>query len=201
MNDQLLQGPHLTQSLVGVLLRFSEEPVALMSDIEAMFHQVKVREVDSNYLRFLWWPDGDLRIEPQNYQMTVHLFGATSSPSCANFALKKTALDNSSDFNQETVQTVLNNFYVDDCLKSVPTTTDAIQLSTEIRELLSMGGFRLTKWLSNDQEVLKKFQNQREQHQSKLWISITISQREHSAFNGTFNQTPLDSISRLKTNR
>ncbi|MEL7343074.1 MAG: hypothetical protein AAGM67_21500, partial [Bacteroidota bacterium] len=127
-----------------------------MSDIEAMFHQVKVREVDSNYLRFLWWPDGDLRIEPQDYQMTVHLFGATSSPSCANFALKKTALDNSSDFNQETVQTVLNNFYVDDCLKSVPTTTDAIQLSTEIRELLAMGGFRLTKWLSNDQEVLKE---------------------------------------------
>ena len=155
LNDQLLHGPALTQSLVGVLLRFRQEPVALMSDIEAMFHQVKVRAIDSDYLRFLWWPGGDLGNEPQDYQMTVHLFGATSSPSGSNFALKKTALDNSSDFSHETVQTVLHNFYVDDCLKSLPTTNDAIQLSTELRELLARGGFRLTKWLSNDQEVLE----------------------------------------------
>lgn len=40
LNDQLLQGPDLTNTLVGVLTRFREEPVALMSDIESMFYQV-----------------------------------------------------------------------------------------------------------------------------------------------------------------
>ena len=30
--------------------------------------------------------------------MTVHLFGATSSSSCANFALRKTAEDNAMDY-------------------------------------------------------------------------------------------------------
>jgi hypothetical protein len=50
--------------------------------------------------------------------MQVHLFGATSSPSCANFSLRKTAEDNRKDFDLEVIETVNRNFYVDDCLKS-----------------------------------------------------------------------------------
>ena len=42
LNDQLLQGPDLTNSLAGVLTRFRQEPVAFMADIEAMFYQVRV---------------------------------------------------------------------------------------------------------------------------------------------------------------
>jgi len=38
LNDQVLQGPDLTNQLIGVLLRFGQEPVAVMADIEAMFH-------------------------------------------------------------------------------------------------------------------------------------------------------------------
>jgi hypothetical protein len=68
-------------NLVGVLLRFRSEQVAITSDVEAMFHQVHVPEADRDLLRFLWWPDGNLKAEPQEYRMTVHLFGATSSPS------------------------------------------------------------------------------------------------------------------------
>lgn len=64
LNDQLLQGPDLTNSLVGVLSRFREEQIALMSDIEAMFHQVRVRPSDCDALRFLWWPDGNLDNDP-----------------------------------------------------------------------------------------------------------------------------------------
>ena len=46
LNDQLLQGPDLTNTLVGVLTRFREEPVALIADIEAMFYQVRVPSAD-----------------------------------------------------------------------------------------------------------------------------------------------------------
>ncbi len=41
LNDQLLQGPNLTSSLLGVLVRFRQEPIAFMADVKAMFHQVK----------------------------------------------------------------------------------------------------------------------------------------------------------------
>lgn len=60
LNTQLLQRPNLTSSLIGVMTRFRKEPVVLMSDIEAMFHEVHVPAPNSNLLRFLWWPTGDL---------------------------------------------------------------------------------------------------------------------------------------------
>ncbi|KAL9989490.1 hypothetical protein ACROYT_G004049 [Oculina patagonica] len=155
LNDQLLQGPDLTNSLVGVLSRFREDHVALMSDVEAMFHQVRVRPSDCDALRFLWWPDGNLDNQPEEYQMMVHLFGGASSPSCANFALKRTAEDNKEGFEPQTIETVKRNFYVDDCLKSVESEDKAIRLAKELRELLAKGGFKLTKWLSNSRKVIE----------------------------------------------
>lgn len=53
LNDQLLQAPDLTNSLVGVLSRFTEDQTALMYDVEAMFPQVRVRPSDCEALSFL----------------------------------------------------------------------------------------------------------------------------------------------------
>ena len=126
LNDQLLQGPDLTNSIVEVLSRFRQERVAFMSDVEAMFHQVSVRPSDCDALRFLWWPDGNLNSVPEEYQMLVHLFGGASSPSCANFALRRTAEDNKEDFDPKAIETVERNFYVDDCLRSVASEEEAV---------------------------------------------------------------------------
>ena len=154
LNEQLLQGPDLNNNLIGVLLRFRQGPVAIAADIEAMFHQVRVTPRDCDVLRFLWWPNGDLSQPPTDHQMLVHLFGATSSPSCCSFALRKTADDNKDYFDKETVETVENNFYVDDCLKSVETEEAAIRLVNQLNKLLALGGFRLTKWMSNRRNIL-----------------------------------------------
>jgi len=90
----------------------------------------------------------------EDHQMPVHLFGSRSSPSCSNFSLKKTAEDNRKYFNAETIDTINRNFNVDDCLKSVTSTDEAMQLVDQLPALLRRGGFRLTKWLSNRREVL-----------------------------------------------
>ena len=142
LNDQLLQGPDLTNTLVGVLTRLREESVALMSNVEAMFHQVKVRPDDRNARRFLWWPDGNLSKQAEEFQMTVHLFGSTSSPSCPNFALRKTPDDNEGDFDPETIR---RNFYIDDCLKAVKSESSAVKLADQLSRCLAKGGFLLTK--------------------------------------------------------
>lgn len=110
---------------------------------------------DCNPLRFLWWPDADLTAQPEELMMAVHLFGGVSSPSCANFALKRTAEDNKASFGSETVRTVKRNFYVDDCLKSVISEDGAIYLVDNLTELLRKGGFRLTKWLSNSPKAVE----------------------------------------------
>ncbi len=150
----LLQGPDLANSLIGVLLRFRHEPVAIMADIESMYHQVRVHEEDRTLLMFLWWPEGDTSKALEKYRMTVHLFGAVSSPTCANFALQKTADDNSTAFDEEVSDRVKSNFYVDDCLKSVPTEKQAICLIKNLKQMCSLGGFKPTKWVSNSRAVL-----------------------------------------------
>ena len=44
LNDNSIRGPDLMNSLIGVLMRFRKERVALLSaDVEAMFHQVFVK--------------------------------------------------------------------------------------------------------------------------------------------------------------
>ncbi|KAL9982123.1 hypothetical protein ACROYT_G010928 [Oculina patagonica] len=154
LNDQLLHGPDLTNNLFGVLVRFRQESIALSSDSEAMFHQVNVDPNDFDALRFLWWPEDDLSKQPVEYRMVVHLFGNTSSPSCASFGLRRTAQDNTREFPPEVIDTVLRNFYVDDCLKLVPSTELAIRLREDLSQLLERGGFRLTKWSCN-KEVLE----------------------------------------------
>ena len=126
-NDVLLQGPDLTNTLVGVLTRFRQERTAIIADIESMFYQVRVRPDDSDVLRFLWWPGNDLQRRPEEYQMTVHLFGAVSSPSCANFAVRPRAEANFQRFDFQVIDTVRRNFYVDDCMKLVP--SEPVKLS------------------------------------------------------------------------
>ena len=54
-----LSRPDLTKQIVGVLLRFREEQIAVMEDIEAMFHQLKVPKDQCSFLKFLWWNNSD----------------------------------------------------------------------------------------------------------------------------------------------
>jgi hypothetical protein len=154
LNEHLMQGHDLTNSLTGVLMRFRREPVALTADIKAMFHQVKVPKEDQSALRFLWWPDGDTHLEPTDYAMTRHVFGLRSSPSCAAFALRQTADDHKASFSEEAVEYVHRNFYVDDLQLSLKSTKDASTIMQELRSMLSLGGFELVKWMSNDKAVL-----------------------------------------------
>ena len=78
----------LTNRLLGVLLKFRQDPVALVADIEGMFNQVKVLPDVYDALRFLRWEDSNLE-QPSEFQMTSHIFGPTDSPSCANFVPKE----------------------------------------------------------------------------------------------------------------
>ena len=72
LNNQLLQGLDLRNSLVGVSTRFCQEPVAFMGDIEAMFYQVLVPAEQRDFRLFLWWRNGDMNGMLVEYQMTVH---------------------------------------------------------------------------------------------------------------------------------
>ena len=153
LNDHLLQGPDQMNNLSGVMCRFREEKVGFVCDIEGMFHQVNVAPKDRDYLRFLWSPD--IMSPPSEYRMTVHLFGATSSPGCAMFALRRTAQDHEEECGKEAADFVKRNFYVDDGLKSVETIEEAAALADNAIDMCKRGGFKLHKFMSTHREVLE----------------------------------------------
>ena len=185
LNMQLLQGPDLTNSLAGVLIRFREEPVALVADIESMFYQVLVDPDDYNAFRFLWWENNDLDERPTEYRMVKHVFGATSSPSCANFCLQKTGSIYGGEYDEEVSEAIKRSMYVDDLMKSVTNTERAIMIAQQLRELLQRGGFKLTKWLSNDREVL---------------MTIPETERASSVVNLNIDDLPTETALGLKWN-
>ena len=125
-----------------------------MGDIEAMFHQVRIPPDHQTFLKFLWWPSGDLNNPPVSYQMCVHVFGAVSSPSCANFALHQTVIDDKGQ-NPVASQTILNNFYVDDMLRSEDFVDAATQTIESVQQLCSSGGCNLTKIVCSNAEVIE----------------------------------------------
>ena len=80
LNKELLPGPDLMNSLVGVLFRFRHHEVGIMADIEQMFHSFHVNPKHRDFLRFLWFEDNDPTKKIKEYHITVHLFGNGPSP-------------------------------------------------------------------------------------------------------------------------
>lgn len=79
LNDCLLAGPDLLQSLWGVLIRFRTGKIAFKGDVRDMFLRVKLREEDRDAQRFLWRGE-DRNKPPEEFRMSTLLFGSKASP-------------------------------------------------------------------------------------------------------------------------
>ena len=126
-----------------------------MEDIEKMFFQVYVSNEHQILLHFLWWQDGDISIQLVGHEMCVDVFGGTSSPSCSNYALQRIAVNGENQFGEKAPDTLQNNFYVDDLLKSVDDVDKTIKIIKEVKAICASSSFRLTKFLSNSKMVLQ----------------------------------------------
>lgn len=154
LNDHLLTGPDLTNGLTGVLNRFRKHPIAVMCDVERMFHRFHVDGNDRDYLRFLWWENGDTASQPVEYRMKVHLFGASSSPGCANYGMKHLASQNEICY-PAAASFIRKTFYMDDGLISLESVDKTIKLVKEAQALCTKGKLHLHKFISNNRRVLE----------------------------------------------
>lgn len=153
LNSVLLSGPNLTNDLLGILLRFRMDKVAIMADIQQMFYSFLVSEEDRDFLRFFWYKNNDSDEELIEYRMKVHVFGNTPSPAVATYGLRKTVENEDSDVRNY----VMKNFYVDDGLISLPSSAEAIRLLKKTQVALNNARIRLHKIVSNDVEVMEAF--------------------------------------------
>ena len=60
--------------------------------------------------------------------MLVHIFGGKDSASCANYAVRRTALDHGSKFDAAVAECVNRYFCMDDLLKSVEIEKQAVSV-------------------------------------------------------------------------
>ena len=157
LNDCLLQGPDETNRLVGVLIRFRLEEVAVSADIECMFHSFYVPPDQRDYQCFFWWKDNDPNKKLVVFRANVHVFGHTSIPSVATYGLRYTTKSAAASIHPEACEFIMDNFYVDDGLRSEKTPSDAISTLKKTREILSHYNIRLHKIASSNSSVLTAF--------------------------------------------
>lgn len=157
LNKALLPGPDLMNNLIGVLIRFRKENVAVMCDVEQMFHSFHVDPKHRDFLRFLWFEGNDPTKPVTEYRMNVHLFGNGPSPAVATYGLRRTAVDGEEENGEETKNFICRNFYVDDGLASLPTAGRAIKLVKGAQATLATAKLRLHKVVSNSVEVMEAF--------------------------------------------
>ncbi|KAK3086675.1 hypothetical protein FSP39_021786 [Pinctada imbricata] len=154
LNDILLTGPDLLNSLLGILMRFRLHSVAVSADVEQMFYRFSVPSEHRNFLRFMWHKENDIDQNLVEYRMKRHVFGNSPSPAVANFGMCKTVEEAALDVRQF----VEENFYVDDGLTSVDTSEEAISLLQRTQSTLKdYANIRLHKIVSNDINVLNAF--------------------------------------------
>ncbi|XP_055523244.1 uncharacterized protein LOC129717391 [Wyeomyia smithii] len=152
LNSFLLTGPDQVTSLVSVLQRFREFRVAITGDIREMFLQILMNRRDQQCLRFLW-RNGEQDRNPDVYVTRVMTFGATCSPSSAQYVKNYNAQRFQDQF-PRAAEAIMKEHYVDDMLSSVETEEEAIQLAKDVRHVHSEAGFEIRNWLSNSSRVL-----------------------------------------------
>ena len=157
LNDTLLMGPDLLNSLLGILIRFRSDSIACVADIEQMFYSFYVKEEHRDFLRFLWFKDNDPDKEVIEYRMHVHIFGNRPSPAVATFGLRKVAQEGQLHYGQDAKEFVERNFYVDDGLLVAPTPEQAIEVLKQTKDMLAVANLRLHKIVSNSQQVMDAF--------------------------------------------
>ncbi|KAM7373874.1 hypothetical protein PAMP_006564 [Pampus punctatissimus] len=157
LNDVLLTGPDLNNSLLGVLLRFRKEGVAILADIQQMFHCFLVHENHCNFLRFLWHEDNDVSKAVVDYRIRVHVFGNSPSPAVAIYSLRRAIAEGAQKYGADTVKFVERHFYVDDGLVSLPCEAEAIDLLRRTQASLAESNLRLHKFVSNSPAVTRAF--------------------------------------------
>ncbi|RUA05998.1 MAG: hypothetical protein DSY43_03210 [Gammaproteobacteria bacterium] len=152
LNDCLHVGPSLNPLLYDILLRLRVSKIALVGDIEKAFLNIEVQEEDKDSLRFLWADDPSDLSKISVYRFCRVVFGVSSSPFLLNATLQH-HIRGYTETDPGFAQKMLEGFYVDDLVTGGNDIEEVIQLYEKAKERMQSGGFKLRKWITNDEQV------------------------------------------------
>ncbi len=166
LNDMILPGPKLQNSLFNVLMRFRRYPVAVACDIREMYLQIRIPTDDRSYFRFLW-RDLESERRPDVYEFERVVFGDASAPFRAQFVARENAQCHKEAF-PLAAETVIKSTYMDDSLDSTRTDEEAIEFYNQLDQLWKLAGMEPRKWVSNSCSVLDNIPSEKRAAQVDL---------------------------------
>ena len=181
LNDTLMVGPTLQNSIFVLHLRFRLHNIALTADIEKMYKQILVRPSDRKYQRILWF-FGDEIVTLESNTVT---FGESAALYLAIRYLYKLA-DKEQDRYPIWANVIKKDTYVDDLNTGAQTVADALKIREECTKLLKAGGFNIRQWASNNPEVLSGLD------QSQINSKLNLDKDEVLKTLGVFWNAKLD---------
>jgi len=145
LNSILAKGPdRYLNNLLGLLLRWREEPVAVVGDIKKMFHSVHLQPLEQHCHRFLWRGMESNR-EPDVYVMTRVNMGDRPAPAICSEALYKTA-ELFWEESPRAAELIKSSTYVDDIIDSFPDKGNSLDIIGKAEKMLAKGGFQVKCW-------------------------------------------------------
>lgn len=154
LNGVLAKGPDCyMNNLLGLLLRWREENVAVVGDIRKMFHSVKLETLEQHCHRFIW-RELDASRKPSVYVMLRVNMGDTPAPAICTEALYKTA-EKFGDECPRAAGMIASSTYVDDIVDSFCDRELANDVVKNVEEILDKGGFHIKCWVFSGESTVE----------------------------------------------
>ncbi|XP_053686784.1 uncharacterized protein LOC128736332 [Sabethes cyaneus] len=150
LNDILMAGPVLQDSLVDILLRFRFPQIVFTGDIKQMYRMIKL--ADEDHLFIVWRWDSDQPV--QAYRLNTVTYGTKSASYLATKCLQQ-LLESHRQQYPTAVEKAEKGTYVDDVLIGADSEEEAVLLRQQVTNIFASGGFHLRKWASNSATVLQ----------------------------------------------
>ncbi|XP_070510399.1 uncharacterized protein [Cardiocondyla obscurior] len=174
LNDALLIGPVIQDSLVSILLRFRVHQYVITSDIVKIYRQVLVHLSQTHLQRILWRENAHSQI--QKFELITLTYGTASASYLATRCLLDIVNKHKNNFPLGSSR-VKHDFYVDDLLTGEDSISEVINMRNEVVQVLRQGCFELGKWRASSPELLRGVVNQASG-------SLSISQEENARILG-----------------
>lgn len=163
LNQILMVGPNVQDSLFSILIRARQYRYILSADIEKMYRQVQVHPDDRKLQLILWREDESQPIK------TLQLNTLTYGTASASYLSTKCLSLLGDEQNDELIKDIIkHDFYVDDLITGCNSVTQMRYIQKSVSEALKKGCFNLRKYKTN---LATLFQNSNLNTQENLTIS------------------------------
>ena len=161
INDNILVTPSLHIKIADIEARSRLGKFLLIADIKKLFlHMFLDDEDDRLLVRVLWKdPDGPEDAPWEVYSFNCCIYGLADAPFQLNTALNKCVnywkeMVERSDLELRVADKFIRSLYVDDLTMVFNEIEEAKKAVKICSDIVSVGGFKFRKWISNSSEVL-----------------------------------------------